>query len=97
MVTFGLAVVCSFLIVFRVKRKMRVWGFQAKGGELSHLNTNRLSGAILPMSTNLSFSFIEKIKVENIRIGQLHLMPLALCYVRGSLLSVAPYPTRGQN
>lgn len=39
----GLAVVCSFLIVFRVKQKMRVWGFWAKGGELFHLNTNRLS------------------------------------------------------
>lgn len=42
----GLFIIDFFLILFRVKRKINVWGFRAKGGELFHLNTNRLSGAI---------------------------------------------------
>lgn len=42
MFIFGLVVVCSFLIVFCVIRKINVWGFRAKGGELSHNNTKRL-------------------------------------------------------
>ena len=92
----GLAAVCSFLIVFLSYTKIDVWGFRAKGGELSHYNTNRLTERIFPNSENLSFLSWDKKKVGFSVRKSSHLMPLASCYVHGSHLCVAHYPTRLQ-
>ena len=96
MFIFGLVVVCSFLIVFCVILKINVWGFWAKGGELSHNNTKRLLCGDFPNSGKVSFLLWKQKKVGFSVRKSSHPMPLAMCYVHGSYLYVAHYPTRLQ-
>ena len=51
---------------------------------------------VIQIRTTIKVKHKNKKKVEFSVRKPLHLMPLAMCYVHGSLLSVAHYPTRLQ-